>query len=104
MVVGLILGNRLPAQAGLMVGHKMWYVYIIKSAVKRWYYVGSTNRPEERLREHNTGRVQSTKAYIPFEVSYLINFDTEEEARKYERRLKDCRRDKEAIIRSIESK
>jgi hypothetical protein len=32
------LGDRLPAQAGLTVGHIfMWYVYILKSSIKKWY-------------------------------------------------------------------
>jgi putative endonuclease len=96
------LGDRLPAQAGLMVGH-MWYVYILKSSIKKWYYVGSTNRLQQRLKEHNEGKVLSTKAYKPLEFVFKKRFKLESEARGYERLLKDKRKEKEKIISLIES-
>jgi len=78
------LGDRLPAQAGLTVGH-MWYVYMLKSSIKKWYYVGSTNRLSTRFKEHNEGRVLSTKAYRPFHLIFKKEFSSEKEARSYER-------------------
>ncbi len=83
-----------------MVGH-MFFVYILKSNKRDWYYVGSTNRLEERIKEHNSGKVRSTKSFIPFEIVYAKKFNTENEARLYERKLKDCRKEKESIIRSL---
>jgi len=80
----------------------MWYVYILKSLFKKWYYVGSTNRPKKRLAEHNAGRVFSTKAYRPFEVIFQKEFKAESEARNYERLLKDKKIEKERIIRMFE--
>ena len=90
------------AQAGLTVGH-MWFVYIIKSEKGKWYYVGSTNRLEKRLVEHNNFKVRSTKAYAPFKLVFKKEFETEKDAREYERKLKDCRIEKEKIIREIEN-
>jgi len=81
----------------------MWYVYILKSSLKRWYYVGSTNRLEARLKEHNGGKVTSTKSYKPLEMIFKIEFATEKEARSYEKLLKDKRIEKERIIKQIES-
>lgn len=81
----------------------MWFVYLIKSKYKRWYYVGSTNRLEERLSEHNKLMVRSTKAYAPFELVFKKEFNFERNARDYERKLKDCRIEKEKIIREIEN-
>jgi len=81
----------------------MWYVYIIKSEKKRWYYVGSTNRLNKRVDEHNKFLVQSTKRYAPLRLVFTKGFKIESEARLYERKLKDCRREKEMIIRRIES-
>lgn len=96
------MGDRLPAQAGLMVGSFMtWYVYIIKSLNKNWYYVGSTNSLDRRLVEHNQGKVLSTKSYIPFELVWKENFPSEKEARLYEKLLKDKRIEKERIIKSL---
>ena len=76
----------------------MWYTYIIKSINKKWFYVGSTNRLEKRLEEHNLGKNISTKAFRPFKYIFIKNFFIEKEARQYERKLKDCRKEKEKII------
>ena len=80
----------------------MWYVYIIKSLEKNWYYTGSTNRLENRLSEHNDGKVFSTKRYRPLKLVFTKEFESEHEARAYEQRLKKQRREKERIIREIE--
>ena len=82
----------------------MWYTYIIKSQNKRWYYVGSTNRLERRLKEHNYGKVKSTKNYLPFKIIFMREFILEKEARAYEKLLKDKRIEKEKIIKDFESK
>ena len=82
----------------------MWYVYIIKSEKNNWYYVGSTNRLSERISEHNNGLVRSTKHYLPLSIVFTKNFESEKDARSYERLLKDKRIEKEKIIRSIENK
>ena len=80
-----------------------WYVYFLKSETKSWYYVGSTNRLEERVKEHNLGKVKSTKLYRPLKLVYSHELATEKEARNYERKIKDMRKEKERIIRIIES-
>jgi len=79
-----------------------WYVYIIKSDKKRWYYVGSTNRLKERILEHNSGKVLSTKGFRPLELVYFEEFIGESSARNREKKLKDCRTEKESIISRIE--
>ena len=97
------MGDHLPAQAGLTVGQRliMWYVYIIKSFNKNWYYVGSTNSIERRIIEHNNKKVISTKAYVPIKLVWEKEFQIEKDARLYERLLKDKRIEKEKIISSI---
>ncbi|OGH35831.1 MAG: hypothetical protein A3B38_02850 [Candidatus Levybacteria bacterium RIFCSPLOWO2_01_FULL_36_13] len=81
----------------------MWHVYILRSKIKRWYYVGSTNRLQKRILEHNSGNTVSTKAYRPFDLIFNKTFKYEIDARKYERKLKDKRIEKEQIIKSIEN-
>jgi predicted GIY-YIG superfamily endonuclease len=84
-----------------MVGH-MAFVYILKSTQYEWYYVGSTSRSvEERLIEHNALKVSSTKAKAPLVVVWMKNFPTEQEARAYEKMLKQKRSAKEEIISSL---
>ncbi len=81
----------------------MWYVYILKSENVKWYYVGSTNDLLRRIKEHNVGKVHSTKSKLPVKLVYQAGFETEKEAREYERRLKNRRREKEDLIRRIEN-
>ncbi len=96
------MGDRLPAQAGLMVG-LMWSVYILRSNTDTWYYVGSTNDVSRRVREHNQGRVTSTKSKMPLTLVFTQEFGSEQEARSYERKIKKQRLLKESIVRTIES-
>jgi putative endonuclease len=81
----------------------MWWVYIIKSQSKNWYYVGSTNRLKLRICEHNDGKVKSTRSYLPFTLVYKRSFEEEKAAREYERLIKDKRILKESIINQAES-
>lgn len=80
----------------------LWHVYILRSSKSRWYYVGSTNRLEERLGEHNAGKVTSTKRYAPLELVFTKEFNLEHDARAYEKKVKEKRIEKENIIREIE--
>ncbi|MHB1316472.1 MAG: GIY-YIG nuclease family protein [Minisyncoccota bacterium] len=82
----------------------MWYVYFLRSRVKKWYYVGSTNNLKRRITEHNISKVQSTKRYKPFDIVFQKVFNEEQQARLYERMLKDKRIEKEKLILSVENK
>lgn len=81
----------------------MWYVYILKSEDRNWHYVGSTNDISKRLKEHNNKKVRSTKGFVPLKLIYKKSFDTEGEARKFEKKIKDKRKLKEKIIESTSS-
>ena len=64
--------------------------------------MGSTNNLERRFSEHLNGGVASTKSRLPVELVFTQKFLSEQEARGYERLLKDKRIAKEALIREIE--
>ena len=81
----------------------MWHVYMIKSVGEKWHYVGSTNRLQERIKEHNNLLVRSTKSFAPLMLVFAKKFDNEKDARLFEWKLKDCRKAKEQIIKQIES-
>ncbi|MBU2445735.1 MAG: GIY-YIG nuclease family protein [Bacteroidetes bacterium] len=66
----------------------MWYVYIIKSIIKDFIYIGSTNDLKTRLEEHNSGLSKSTKPYKPFSLEAYIAVKTENKARELEKYLK----------------
>lgn len=95
------LRDHLPAQAGLMIRNAMWNVYLLKSKNRNWYYVGSTNDLARHIREHESGKVQSTKAYRPLILIFTKDFNEEEDARMYERKLKKSRIEKETIIKKL---
>lgn len=84
----------------------MFYVYILKSKKDFNLYIGSTNDLRNRLKEHNTGKVFSTKSRIPFELVYYEAYKAEKDARKRESNLKLRSRAfaqlKKRIIKSVE--
>ncbi len=48
----------------------MYYTYVIRSKPSGRLYVGSTEDIITRLKNHNAGKVVSTKAYLPWSVVY----------------------------------
>lgn len=66
----------------------MFYVYIIQSKKDNNLYVGSTNNLRKRFKEHNSGKVNSTKHRIPFNLKYYESYTSEKDARKREQGLK----------------
>jgi putative endonuclease len=76
-------------QAG-SICHKwnMYYVYSLFSRNNSRIYVGLTADMKNRLKEHNHGKVKSTKAYVPWVLFHSEKYPTRIEARKREKRLK----------------
>jgi len=66
----------------------MFYVYILQSKKQGDLYVGSTNNLVKRFKEHNSGKVQSTKSRIPLELIYYEGYKAEDDAREREHQLK----------------
>ena len=66
----------------------MWYVYVIKSKEHPFLYIGMTQDVETRLKEHNNGETQSTKAHRPYELKTYITMPTSDKARKLEKYFK----------------
>jgi putative endonuclease len=66
----------------------MYTIYIIKSKLKNFTYVGFTNNLERRLFEHNSGYNKSTKAFLPFDLVYSEEVENSIEARKREKFFK----------------
>lgn len=64
------------------------FVYVIWSEKFCRKYVGMTENIENRLKEHNSGKTSSTKAFISWEIIYKEEFITRVEAREREKYLK----------------
>ena len=66
----------------------MFYIYVLRSNKNGKYYVGATHHLENRLKEHNSGKIRSTKGLIPLEIIYTESYSTNTEARKRESFIK----------------
>ena len=66
----------------------MYKVYAIQSEVDGRLYVGMSQDIEKRVREHNSGRVFSTKGYRPWKIVFAEEVGERAEARKREKYLK----------------
>ena len=66
----------------------MYYVYVIQSKRDKQFYTGFTRDLENRIREHNEGRVSSTKERGPFELIYYEACLNEQDALAREKYLK----------------
>lgn len=67
----------------------MWYVYVLKSLKNTKRYVGFTSKkPEDRLKEHNSGSNKFTSINKPFILKYTESFVSKTEAIRREKFLK----------------
>ena len=65
-----------------------YYVYLLMSSKTSWIYIGCTNDLEKRLKEHNTGKVYSTKRMLPIELIYYEAYKSKDYAFQREKGLK----------------
>ena len=66
----------------------MHYIYILYSAQHDKFYHGMTADLNQRLHQHNMGKVKSTKAFVPWTIIYFEEMESPEEARKREKFFK----------------
>lgn len=66
----------------------MYYVYVIQSNKDKQFYTGFTEDLQNRIREHNAGRVPSTKERGPFELIYYEACLNEQDVLAREKYLK----------------
>ncbi len=67
----------------------MFYVYILQSIKKpNWLYKGCTGNLKRRLKDHNSGKNQSTAAYAPFRLIYYEGYLLKSDALAREKYLK----------------
>ena len=60
------------------------YIYVLYSRTYDRIYIGQTNDLNKRQERHNTGRVRSTKPYVPWELIHSEKFDSRAAAMKRE--------------------
>ena len=65
-----------------------YYTYVLKSKKDGEFYVGYTEKLEERIEQHNRGKVASTKERQPLELVYYEVCKNKLDATHRERYLK----------------
>ena len=80
--------SRKPARRGMNNFDKRYCVYAIKSSVTNRIYIGLSSCCARRLREHNYGRVKSTKFETPWELFAIDYVEHQAQARWLEKSLK----------------
>ena len=63
-------------------------VYILKNEETGKFYLGSTNDLQRRLKQHESGHTRTTRVLKTTKLVYSENFDTIEQARLREKKLK----------------
>ncbi|MBI3624057.1 GIY-YIG nuclease family protein [Candidatus Saccharibacteria bacterium] len=66
----------------------MHYVYVLHSKKDNNLYVGCAGNLKRRLREHNSGKVYSTRKRVPLEIIYYEGFIDKSDAFSREEWLK----------------
>ncbi|MEQ1849466.1 MAG: GIY-YIG nuclease family protein [Candidatus Peribacteraceae bacterium] len=66
----------------------MYTVYVIRSTVANYLYVGLTNSIERRLKQHQGGKERTTRSYRPFKLVHTETFEKRIHAREREKQLK----------------
>lgn len=75
----------------------MPFVYMIRDMNNR-LYVGASNDPQKRLRDHNSKRGASFTKIGNFNIVFLEEYLTFSEARKRENQIKKWRREKKDFL------
>mgnify|MGYP003529316686 len=65
-----------------------FYVYCLYSKFHEKLYIGQTNDLEKRLKQHEAGRVYSTRTYRPYILIHFEEFIDRNSAVKREKELK----------------
>jgi len=72
----------------MIASDKKYYVYVLYSIQYNQLYIGHSDNLDRRFKQHNSGRVPSTKPYIPYKTIYTEEFSTKSEAVLRETELK----------------
>jgi putative endonuclease len=65
-----------------------YYVYVLRSKLDCKFYTGFSTDLARRLEEHNSGKVNSTKGRVPFEIVYYEVCFCKDDATHREKYLK----------------
>jgi len=67
---------------------KNGFIYLIESVNFSKLYLGSTEDPNRRIKQHNSGTCETTGRFYPWRFLLIINVGTIDEARIIEKYIK----------------
>lgn len=67
---------------------KFFYVYILYNPPNNFIYVGYSEDIKQRIKEHNSGKVKSTKHYKPLDLIFYEAYKNMKDAKRREKYLK----------------
>ena len=67
---------------------KKFFAYVLKSEIDGRLYKGCSDNIDRRVKEHNSGKMKSTKGFRPWELVHSEEFGTFKEAREREKYFK----------------
>jgi putative endonuclease len=73
-----------------IIAEKMYYLYILLNEAKTRTYTGVSDNVDERLKEHNSGKVKSSNPYRLYKVIHTESFATLSEAMQKEKYYKSA--------------
>ncbi len=80
----------------------MYYVYILLNETRTKTCTGVADDVNKRLKEHNKGKVKSSRPYRPYKIAHIESFETLSEAMEKEKFYKSTtgrRRLREMLFR-----
>lgn len=67
---------------------KFYYIYILYNPSRYFIYIGYSENIKSRFKEHNQGKVTSTKYYIPLKLIHYEAYKNMKDAKRREGYLK----------------
>jgi putative endonuclease len=69
-----------------------FFTYILYSPAFDRFYIGQTDKVQDRLKRHNAGYEKATSPFIPWQLELFIEKSSRTEAMKLESKLKNLNR------------
>ena len=67
---------------------KFYYIYVLYNPHKNFIYIGYSESLKERVVKYNSGKVKSTKAYLPLTLIFYEAYLSKSDAKRRETYLK----------------
>jgi len=81
----------------------MYYFYLLQSKIDEDFYYGITADLKERVKEHNKGKVRSTKSRKPLALIYYEAYQSKKDARRRELEVKNKGQQREILKERVKN-